>query len=115
MFGFGNHIWIVCTLHTEPAYPLLSRLVILVCVVVQISLAAYALKWSQLTPWKYAPATPTDSAPAKRSVHIFCLAKQMPVSLNIFICIHVSISKGMEVNAPPQGKAMSQCFLLQLQ
>lgn len=41
---------------------------------------------------------------------IFCLAKQMPVSLNIFICIHVSISKGMEVNPPPQGEAVSQCF-----
>lgn len=31
------------------------------------------------------------------------------MSLNIFICIHVSISKGMEVNPPPQGEEMSQC------
>lgn len=39
-----------------------------------------------------------DSAAAIRYVHNFCLAKQMLESLNIFvfICIHVSISKGTE-------------------
>ncbi len=57
------------------------------------SLAAYSIKWSQLTPWKYTPATPTDCAAAIHYVHNFCLYKQMLVSLNIFICIHVSISK----------------------
>lgn len=36
----------------------------------------------------------------------------MLVSLNIFISIHVSISKGMEVNPPPRGKGMTQCFVL---
>lgn len=42
--------------------------------------------------------------------HNSCLSEQMPLSLNIFICIHVSISKGMEVNPPPQGVEMSQCY-----
>lgn len=112
MFGFGKHIWIVSTLlkmsqHNRYHHDWSFCYVFL--------LAAYALKWSQLTPWKYTPTTPTDSAPAIRYVHNFCLAKLMPVSLNIFICIHVSISKGMEVNPPPQGEGMSQCFLLQLQ
>lgn len=36
----------------------------------------------------------------------------MLVSLNIFISIRVSISKGMEVNPPPRGKGMTQCFVL---
>lgn len=58
-----------------------------------------------MTPWKYAPSAPTHSAPA-----MCIIFQQMPVSLNIFICIHVSISKGMEVNRVPQGAGMSQCF-----
>ena len=102
----------MCTCRTpesEPAHPIGH---FLLCVVVQIfpEQLTFFKKWSQLTPWKYAHATPTHSAPAIRCVHNFCLAKQMPMSLNIFICIHVSISKGVEVNPPPRGREMSQCF-----
>lgn len=53
-----------------------------------------------------------DSAAVIRYVHNFCPAKQMLESLNIFvfICIHVSIFKGQELNPTPQGKDMSHVF-----
>lgn len=63
---------------------------------------------------------PFESTPPQRPpfcgtapcVQNFRLSKQMLASLNIFISIHVSISKGMEVNPPPRGKGMTQCFVL---
>lgn len=70
--------------------------------------ALCAIKWSRLTPLKIRLRNTHHSA----ARHVVCrLTEQMLASLYIFISIHVSISKGMEVNPLPQGKGMTQCFV----
>lgn len=55
--------------------------------------------------------TPPQRLPFCGTARWCRLTEQMLVSLYIFISIHVRISKGMEVNPPPQGKGMTQCFV----
>lgn len=82
------------------------------CAACAILPAVCAIKWSRLTLFE---RTPPQQRPAfcgaARCVQNSRLSQQMPASLNIFISIRVSISKGMQVNPPPRGKGMTQCFL----
>lgn len=114
MFGFGKHIWIIRTLlkMSQPVRYHHDWSVFFLCYCANL-LSSICYKMASVDPLKVHLHNAHDSAAAIRYVHNFCLAKQMPVSLNsifVFICIHVSISKGIEVNPPPQGKGMSQCF-----
>lgn len=76
------------------------------------SSGAVRSKMVSVDPFESTPPQRPPFCGTARCVQNFRLSEQMLVSLNIFISIHVSISKGMEVNPPPRGKGMTQCFVL---
>lgn len=66
------------------------------------------MKWSRLTPLKIRLRNAHRSA-ARHIVRR--LTAQMLASSYIFISIHGSSSKGVEVNPPPQGTGMTKYFV----